>query len=737
MEESMKSRWTIGRKLTVLGILGTAIPLIIFAFTSFQQGKKIQQISQHENEKLAFMDLDHILRGVNSMMVSQYDILQQKVKHDLAVAADVLAASGGVSFGQKKIVWNARNQITSEARTTDLPQMLIGQYAVVPNDDRNKASPVVDKVKSLVAGTCTIFQRMNEAGDMLRIVTNVETTEGKRAVGTYISSVNSDGRPNPVIQAILGGNSFFGRAFVVNAWYIAAYEPIRDQAGKVVGMLYAGVPEESSKSLREQIMNIKVGETGYVYVLDSQGHYVISQNGKRDGELIWESKDADGRLFIQDIIKKALLLKQGEIAEAHYPWQNQGDPRPRVKTVRIMYFQPWDWVIGAGTYNDEFHASTRAIRSVYDKGNLIIVAIFLLCLAGVSVLWWLISKAITRPIHHTVDMLRDIAQGEGDLTKRLNADSHDEIGELARWFNTFIDKLQGIIKDLSTNTHTLSVASEELSAISVQLATSAEEMTGQTTTAASATEQSTASVNNIAASTEELSTSVTTVATSIEEMSASINEVAKNCQKESQVASDADREARTTHEVVERLGLAAKEVGKVIDVINHIADQTNLLALNATIEAASAGEAGKGFAVVANEVKDLAKQTAAATGEISRQIEEMQSSTETAVKAIERITGVIDEVNTISQTIVSAVEEQSATVNEIANSMNGARTASAEIARNVAESARGLSEVSSTVRSVNQASGSTAQGVMQLKDSAGDLSKMAADLQKLVGQFKV
>jgi methyl-accepting chemotaxis protein len=220
-------------------------------------------------------------------------------------------------------------------------------------------------------------------------------------------------------------------------------------------------------------------------------------------------------------------------------------------------------------------------------------------------------------------------------------------------------------------------------------------------------------------------------------MSSSINEVAKNCQKESQIAADASREARSTKEQIERLGSASKEIGKVIDVINHIADQTNLLALNAKIEAASAGEAGKGFAVVANEVKELAKQTAQATGEIARQVEEMQTSTDSAVKAVERITTVIDEVNTISQTIVSAVEEQSATVNEIAKNIGGASSAATKIAKNVGESAKGLSEVSSNIQGVNGAARNTAEGMNQIKTSANDLAKLASGLRKLVDQFKV
>jgi methyl-accepting chemotaxis protein len=232
-----------------------------------------------------------------------------------------------------------------------------------------------------------------------------------------------------------------------------------------------------------------------------------------------------------------------------------------------------------------------------------------------------------------------------------------------------------------------------------------------------------------------MSTGVKTVATAIEEMSSSLNEVAKNCQKESQIAAAANNQTKSTRDLMERLGVSSREIGKVIEVINDIADQTNLLALNATIEAASAGEAGKGFAVVANEVKELAKQTAQATEQISSQIEEMQTSTGSAVTAIEEVTKIIEEINAISHTIVSAVEEQSATVNEIARSVGGASQAAGDIAKNVGESAKGLMEVSSTIQDVNKAAAETAGGVGNIKSSAQELSQLAIGLQAIVKQF--
>jgi methyl-accepting chemotaxis protein len=425
-----------------------------------------------------------------------------------------------------------------------------------------------------------------------------------------------------------------------------------------------------------------------------------------------------------------------------YKWpdpKNSSVTLPKISFV--TKFDPWNVIIGTGVYVDQIDkivAEKKKYLATSISGSIGIVVVagllLLIVLGGISIAF---TRWFSKRISAVSAGIKDIAQGEGDLRKRLTSGSQDEVGELAGWFNVFAEKLQNIIKEIIGNTQTLSSASEELSAVSTQLAANAEETTNQSNTVASATEQATANVNNISAAAEEMSTSVRTVATAIEEMSSSLNEVSKNCQKESQIAANANNQAKSTRDLMDRLGVSSKEIGKVIEVINDIADQTNLLALNATIEAASAGEAGKGFAVVANEVKELAKQTAQATDQISRQIEEMQTSTGSAVTAIEEITKVIEEINSISHTIVSAVEEQSATVNEIAKSVGGASQAATEIAKNVGESAKGLIEVSSNIQGVNKASTDTASGVATIKQSAQDLSKLALSLQKIVGQFKV
>ncbi len=271
---------------------------------------------------------------------------------------------------------------------------------------------------------------------------------------------------------------------------------------------------------------------------------------------------------------------------------------------------------------------------------------------------------------------------------------------------------EGLKVTLSTvndNAQSLSSAAEELTAVSQQMSSNSEETATQSNVVASAAEQ--------------VSKNVATVATSAEEMSASVKEIAKNANEAARVANEAVSVAETTNKTVAKLGESSVEIGKVIKVITSIAQQTNLLALNATIEAARAGEAGKGFAVVANEVKELAKQTATATEDISQKIEAIQNDTKGAVTAIGQIGRIISQINDISNTIASAVEEQSATTNEIA--------------RNATEAAKGSTEISRNIANVSQAARNTTEGASNTLSAATELSKLAADLRRVVTEAKL
>jgi methyl-accepting chemotaxis protein len=270
------------------------------------------------------------------------------------------------------------------------------------------------------------------------------------------------------------------------------------------------------------------------------------------------------------------------------------------------------------------------------------------------------------------------------------------------------ESLKATFAGVTQNAQALGSASEELAASSHQMVSNAEETATQ--------------AGVVSAAAEQVSKNVQTVATGTEEMSASIKEIAKNAQDAAKVAAVAVKTAETTNATVSKLGESSAEIGKVIKVITSIAQQTNLLALNATIEAARAGEAGKGFAVVANEVKELAKETAKATEDISQKIEAIQGDTKSAVTAITEISMVINKINDFQNTIASAVEEQTATTNEIS--------------RNVAEAAKGSKEIAQNITGVAQAAKSTTSGANDTQKASAELAKMAAALLQLANQSK-
>ena len=300
------------------------------------------------------------------------------------------------------------------------------------------------------------------------------------------------------------------------------------------------------------------------------------------------------------------------------------------------------------------------------------------------------------------------AAAAGDLTQEVQIRGSDAIGQMGEALNQLFSTLRSSISSISRNATALAGSSEELSAVSTQMSANAEETAAQS--------------NVVSAASEEVSKSVQTVATAVEEMGASIREIAKNASEGAKIASTAVQVANATNEKIGKLGESSAEIGKVVKVITSIAQQTNLLALNATIEAARAGEAGKGFAVVANEVKELAKETAKATEDISQKIEAIQGDTKGAVDAIKEITNIINQMNDLSNSIAGAVEEQSATTNEMG--------------RNVNEAAKGTSEIAQNITSVSSAAQSTTSGANNSQQAATELARMAAELQQLVSQFQ-
>lgn len=366
-----------------------------------------------------------------------------------------------------------------------------------------------------------------------------------------------------------------------------------------------------------------------------------------------------------------------------------------------------------------------------------LIFVSIICILILLPITAVFSKSMTRPIFKVVDGLKDVAEGEGDLTARLEVKSKDEVGELAKWFNTFIEKLHEMIKNMAGSADTLNESSSELSSLSEQMSEGAEQMSSKANTVAASGEEMSSNMESMAAAMEEASTNLNVVATSAEQMTSTINEIARNSENARTITGEAVSGAENVSDKVDELGKAAQEIGKVTETITEISEQTNLLALNATIEAARAGEAGKGFAVVANEIKELARQTAEATQEIKERIEGIQNSTSGTISEIGRILKIINNVNEIVSTIATAVEEQSVTTKEIANGVIQASRGIQEVNENVAQSSSVSTGIAKEISEVNQTTSEISTSSSQIRLNAKELSRLALELKDLVSRFKV
>ena len=442
----------LGTKVSLLGAASAFITAIALILLAAALSREYNALAEKEVNALVDSDLDHITMDVYNLVKTEDEAVRQLVSSDLAVANRILSEAGGISLSSiSEESWRAINQFDGTTQEMHLPRMLVGSAWLGQNSNPDSPTAVVDEVGGLVGATVTIFQRMDEEGDMIRAATNVLTSDVRRAIGTFIPVLNSDGTPNPVIATILRGETYRGRAFVVNAFYLTAYEPLKDSAGRIIGMLYVGVKQESAESrIRQAILSITLGKTGYVYVLagsgENRGRYVISQHAARDREDIWDQMDSDGRFVIREVITKAIALNPGTMGTIRYRWQNPGELGPRWKIVRLAYYEPWDWVIGVSVYEDEL----QVYRSVLEAGRTRMTSTMALAGLGLSFLVVLVGVAVARSIAAPVRRMTRAVETmmDGSPASRATGRMRDDISILSATFDLMTRKIRETLEGL-------------------------------------------------------------------------------------------------------------------------------------------------------------------------------------------------------------------------------------------------------------------------------------------------
>ena len=517
-----------------------------------------------------------------------------------------------------------------------------------------------------------------------------------------------------VVKALAGETNVGIEPGTVVKFSLRAGCPVRVD-GKIVGVVTIGIslaePEfvDKVKSFTDLENTIFEQDTRLITTIMKDGKRVVGT--KMDNPKVLDTVLAKGEIFIA----QNLILGRPYVT-AYWPIR---DPNGKISG---MFF--------VGKLLEVVEAEKKKV-SMAVLAVTAVLALIMICLA------WLVVRGITRPLHKMIDMVKDIAEGDGDLTKRLVVERKDEIGEVSGYINQFIENIQGVVKRISANSTMIAASSDQLSSIATELSSGAEDTSQRAANVATASEEMSANLNNVAAAMEQSSTNTNMVASAAEEMTSTINDIAENAARARNISSKAVDQAKLASERMEDLGAAAKKIGMVTEAITEISEQTNLLALNATIEAARAGEAGKGFAVVANEIKDLARQTAQATLNIKNQIVDVQRTTEASVSEINQISEVISGVNDTVATIAAAVEEQNVATREIANNIAQASQGIQEVNENVSQSSAVAGNITEDISKVNLAATGISESSRKVQSSSEDLQRMAAELNAIVGNFKV
>jgi methyl-accepting chemotaxis protein len=643
-------QWSIHRKIMVMST--TLIVILALAFwvtIILQRGWLEKQMSGLVQEQ-GLDECSKIVQAVYLNCEAAEARNQARLTHDLGIAREIMGRMGTLAVSPETVEWKAVNQFTKEAQTVQLPKMLLGEAWLGQNYQTNQPSPVVDEVRHLTRDHCTVFQRMNEAGDMIRVDTSVVNTNGTRAVGTFIPHQNADGTPNPVVATVLQGDTFRGRAFVVNEYHAAAYEPVWDASRtRVIGMLYVGVGMTAiNQEFHDSIVKMTVGKSGYVYVLggkgDMQGRYIVSQRGVRDGESVWEAKDAAGRMVVQSIIAKALATSNGSVTNELYSWKNAGDARERRKIAAFTYYAPWNWVIAAGAYQEDYESTLNQVRQALVQlvrwVAIATVLVGVLCL----VFSLFVSSSITRPVMKVIEHIK-----------------------------TCSDQTSAAAYEVSTSSQSLAQGASEQAASLEETSASLEELSGMTRQNAEGVRKA--------------------------------NDLARQARQAADRGT-ADMQAMNT--AMHAIKDSSDDIAKIVKTIDEIAFQTNILALNAAVEAARAGEAGLGFAVVADEVRNLAQRSAQAAKETAARIEAAISKTgqgvqisEKVARALTEIAAKTREVDEIAAQVAGAAGEQTQGITQINTTVSQMDKVVQGNAASAEESAAAAEELNAQAFSMN------------------------------------
>ncbi len=640
------------------------------------------------------------LQNIHSSMINSLDMytkdLKARMTTDVKMFADELALLGDPQLDETEMVGIKTMTEAGEPKgSIEIPVMKTGDSIIT-----NATEFVDTALASINAVGLTLSVLQLHENELVTIATTGKK-DGVRYVGLTWSG--------DIVSALRKGEPFFERYFHNNDHYdFITISPLKNTDGDIIGAIHIK-QNIITPSVKELLTKTKMGP-GYFFVYDELGRYIVHP-----------TLGIKNILFDLPIIGEQFKKHKGGFIE--YVWKGEE------KISYVTFFEEWDMWVGIGMNHADMVGGLdkKLITQAVTIGIIIL-------LVGI-----LLNFLLVKLVNNRVKSIADTAAkvGEGDYRVTFDIKSKDALGDLSHSLNEMVSSSNRVLGEINSSSESLASAATELAAIADQLVSNADQTTSVADQSAMHANDVSANMDSVAAASEQSATNLNMIASATEEMGNTIKEIAENSSRASITTMEAVQNTERSQQAVEALGKAADSIGKVTETITDISEQTNLLALNATIEAARAGEAGKGFAVVANEIKELAKQTADATGSIRGAITEIQTQTKTTITDIGGISKVISEVNEIVQGIVTAVEEQSITTNEIVQNVSQASAGIAEVNENIASSSQMTTEVSEGVGQVKERSVDVKQSSEHVQTAADELSRLAENLSELVTRFKV
>lgn len=728
-------------KIIAVASLSALLPVLAAILVTMVMEASVEKRIDAEMDKLTRETIAHVCGDIYRLCRTTDQFIRDRVSQAMEGAHAILDQGEGVRLGASTVEWRVRDEKRGEEKTVILPALVVNGRILRANKDFSQASPLVDQVKKLTGVPCTIYQRMNEQGDMLRVASSVAGGDDSHrgGVGLYTRVMGDGSSRHRVLDRILGGKPYQGYNHTQGKDWVVEYTPLADDKGRIVGMLGVGLVVEEMESLRRSILSTRVGDTGYVWVLGakgaSRGRYIISKDGERDGEHVLEATDAEGEPFIRHMVEAALAEPPGEISYERYPWRNPGEINSRMKISAFTYFPAWDWIIGVGMYEDDYYAAKRAAT---DSLHMLIVAVSasgLLILAAMVGLAVYSSSRMTAPLRFVTSLSRKIASGDvqgAHDSIRAREDLPEEKTAVASR-----DEAVVLLDSFRTMTASLNSLLAQVRKSGIQVKASATQIAASASQIEDTFSQQAASTSQVGASTREISSTSSELAGSMNEMNSSTAETARlaswgqnGIDQIKTVMGDLHDATSSISGKLADISDKAGNIGEIVMTITKVANQTNMLSLNAAIEAEKAGEYGLGFSVVAREIRRLADQTSVATLDIEQMVGEMRRAVSGGVDTMARFTGQVDEgaarVADISDNLAQVIEHILELGPRFENLTEAVQTQS-----------EGAGQISEAMADLSETADQTRQTLAEFKEAADQLNEAVQGLHNEMARFTV